>query len=43
MKSLKENQRIENKFSHIHNVIDDLPTKVLKCESMCRNSEETVY
>jgi len=32
MKSLKDFQRVDNKFNVINNIIDELPTKVLKCE-----------
>ena len=41
-KALKEFIRIENKFSHVHSIIDDLPTAIKQCEHMCRNAEDAV-
>jgi hypothetical protein len=41
LKNLKEFQRVEGKFNSIGNVIDALPSKVLKCEVQCKNSEDT--
>ena len=40
MKSLKEFQKIEAKFNSIGNTIDSLPSQVLQCEVMCKNSAD---